>query len=288
MYNYYKFLTLLILFFSINSIGAQTNQKIESSDLFPWCIVAYDSLERTPKERIQMIKELGFTKYAYDWRDKHLVDSKNELILSKKNNIEVMSVWLWLNAKRDSLNKLSLSNEKIFKIVEELNIQTTFWVSLSGNFFKDLSHQESLEKAINYIKFISEKAKNINCKVALYNHSGWFGNPLNQIEIIKALPTQNLSLVYNFHHARNDIDNFSALAPKMAPYLSAVNLNGVKKTGDKILAIGKGDYEKEMIQKLFNSGFSGPWGILGHVENVDVKPVLINNIKGFNSLFTDQ
>ena len=55
---------------------------------------------------------------------------------------------------------------------------------------------------------VLKKAKSINCNVALYNHKGWFGNPLNQLDIIKALPNQNLSLVYNFHHAHKYVDEF--------------------------------------------------------------------------------
>ena len=43
-------------------------------NLYPWCIVAFDSLERSQSERINMLNELGFSKYAYDWRDEHLDD----------------------------------------------------------------------------------------------------------------------------------------------------------------------------------------------------------------------
>ena len=34
------------------------NKKINMKDLFAWCIVPYDSKERTPEERIKMLKEL--------------------------------------------------------------------------------------------------------------------------------------------------------------------------------------------------------------------------------------
>ncbi len=231
-----------------------------------------------------MIKDLGFTKYAYDWRDRHLPETKPELILAQKNNIEILSVWIWMNPKRDSVHKLSPANEKMFKIVEELNLKTTFWVGLSESYFKKTAQQESLELATNLINYVAKKADSINCKVALYNHKGWFGNPSNQIEIIKALPEYDLSLVYNFHHGHQNIDDFSEIALKIQPYLSAVNLNGMEKNGKKILPIGAGDHEKQMIDELKNVGFSGPWGILGHVGEKDVEIVLKNNIDGLLSL----
>lgn len=39
-----------------------------------------------------------------------------------------------------------------------------------------------------------------------------------------------------------------------------------------------------MISILRKLEFEGPWGILGHVENVDVEKVLIQNIEGLRSL----
>ena len=65
----------------------------------------------------------------------------------------------------------------------------------------------------------------------------------------------------------------------------SVNLNGMRKGGPKILPIGQGDHEREMIQILLNKGYNGPWGILGHVEDADVKYVLDQNIDGLNNLF---
>lgn len=284
MFSKIKALSLYSLLL-ITLFGCQKDsQTIQIEDMVPWCIVAFDSLERTPENRIKMIKDFGFTMYAYDWRDHHLTDSKKELILAQENDIDILSVWIWMNPKRDSIHKLSPANEKMFKIVKELNLKTTFWVGLSPAYFKKTTHKQALELGTNLIQHVAEKADSINCKVALYNHKGWFGNPLNQIEIIKGLPEHDLSLVYNFHHGHQDIDTFSELAPKMKRYLSAVNLNGMEKDGQKILTIGQGDYETEMINALKEVGFNGPWGILGHVGEKDVEMVLKKNIKGLKSI----
>ncbi|MGI9544848.1 MAG: sugar phosphate isomerase/epimerase family protein [Cyclobacteriaceae bacterium] len=254
------------------------------SDVYPWCIVAFDSLERSSAERINMLKKLGFVKYAYDWRDKHLDEMDRELELAKESNIEVISVWLWLNAERDSLGKLSSSNDRIFEILKKIQLRTTLWLSFSNNFFDGLTQEQSMSVAIDMIKFVNAKAEEIGCQVALYNHHGWFGDPSNQVDIIKALPQCSLSIVYNFHHAHEYLEEFPQIVKKIKPYLSWVNLNGIKEEGPQILPIGEGDYEFEMITLLINEGFEGPWGILGHVESEDVKRVLERNIEGLNSL----
>ncbi|KAA3633982.1 MAG: hypothetical protein DWQ02_12185, partial [Bacteroidetes bacterium] len=170
----FVFLLSIIFYFSC-SAPKDTDAALDQ--VFPWCIVAFDSLERSPEERIHLLKELGFSKYAYDWRDKHLDEMAGELTLARENDIEIISVWLWLNAKRDSLGKLSPANDRIFEIIKEINLNTTLWVSFSNNFFEEHTQEQTMSYAIEMIKFINSKAREINCKVALYNHRGWFGNP---------------------------------------------------------------------------------------------------------------
>jgi hypothetical protein len=93
-----------------------------------------------------------------------------------------------------------------------------------------------------------------------------------------------LSIVYNFHHAHQYLDDYAEIAKRITPYLSYVNINGMKREGPQILTIGDGDHEQEMIKILFDEGFEGPWGILGHIKTKDVKKVLERNINGLKSM----
>ena len=47
---------------------------------------------------------------------------------------------------------------------------------------------------------------------------------------------------------------------------------------------GSGDLEKTMIGVLEKQGFHGPYGILGHIEDADVKIVLEGNLEGLKSI----
>ena len=267
-----------------NSCEQKSSQQFEKDNIIPWCIVAFDALERSPEARMDMLKGLGFKKYAYDWRDKHLDEMANELRLAAENGIDVFSVWLWLNADQDTVGHLSPANERIFEILESTSQKTTIWMSFSDNYFEGLDHDQSLDKAVKMVRYICERANMLGCDVGLYNHMGWFGEPKNQVEIIKALPQQDISVVYNFHHGHHHIDNFQEIAKTMAPYLSVVNLNGMQEGGPKILDIGKGDREKEMIEILVKEGFKGPWGILGHIEDEDIEKVIKRNYQGLINL----
>ncbi|MCD6543561.1 MAG: hypothetical protein J7K34_03540, partial [Flavobacteriaceae bacterium] len=75
---------------------------------------------------------------------------------------------------------------------------------------------------------------------------------------------------------------------KMKPYLWCVNLNGIKKDGPKIITIGEGDMEKEMIQQVLDMGYKGPFGILGHVKGGDAKVILKDNLDGLQTLFPNK
>ncbi len=250
------------------------------ANIYAWCIVPYDSVNRTPKERISMLKELGIKKYAYDWREKHLSTMASELRLAKENDVEVIAVWMWIEEALDSVGNLNEANEKVFDIIEEVNYEGQIWMSFHENYFDGLSDTESVEKGTKMVNYLSDRAKSLNCKLALYNHGGWFGEPVNQIKIIKALPKSDLGIVYNFHHAHHQIDAFPQIVDTMLPFLWYVNLNGLRKEGPKILTIGEGNHEMQMIQTLKEKGYKGDYGILGHVEDADVEEILRANLNG--------
>ncbi|MCB0688106.1 MAG: AP endonuclease, partial [Saprospiraceae bacterium] len=215
-------------------------------------------MERSPQERIEMLKDLNIHTYAYDWREKHLPEMEEEFQLAKENDIEINAVWMWIDPKVDALNKLSSANESVFNAIKNTDLHTTLWVSFQPDYFQGQTDAESVEKGAQMIYYLYKKCVDIGCKIALYNHGDWFGNPLNQIKIIKELGRYDIGLVYSFHHAHQQLSAFEKLVEKMAPFLVAVNLNGMKDGGPQIFPLGKGDHEKEMIQILQKHGFNGP------------------------------
>ena len=58
----------------------------------------------------------------------------------------------------------------------------------------------------------------------------------------------------------------------------------MKRDGPKILPIGKGKLESAMLKTIHKSGFRGPFGILGHVHEADVREILKENLSGLKSL----
>jgi sugar phosphate isomerase/epimerase len=275
---------VVLLTLSGFSVRSQGSRSVFAKDnLVAWCVVPFDKIERTPEQRAMMLKELGFKQFAYDWRAKHLATFPDEIKALKNNNIKLASVWLWLEPQ-SSGQILDSLNEKIFKIVKENNVHTDFWIGISNNNFEGLDESQKMEKALMLVKYLDKRAADIGCTISLYNHGDWFGEPLNQVKIIKAMDSQRIGIVYNFHHAHLQIKEFPQLLKEMLPWLRTVNLNGMKVEGPKIMTIGQGDQELEMLQTLKTSGYKGTIGIICHIEDEDAKVVLARNIEGLKSL----
>ncbi|MBU2949675.1 sugar phosphate isomerase/epimerase [Tamlana agarivorans] len=283
MHHLFK-ISFLIVFLNFSYSNGQSKKQIEINDIFPWCVVSFDALERQPQDRISMLKAMGFSKYGYNWREEHLDYIQEEFALAKENDMDIESIFLWLNAKRDSIGKLSPLNKALLAKLKAVENKPDIWLSFSDNYFKNLSQEDALNRAINYITFIKEKTDALGVDLALYNHSGWFGNTDNQVEIIKRLPDFNLKIVYNFHHAQEDLDDYKHVFKNIKPYLTCVNLNGLRKDGPKILTLGEGNYEYPMIKNLLDLGYDGPWGVLGHIKTEDVEQVLKRNMAGIQMI----
>lgn len=270
--------------------GPKQSKQLHIDDMSAWCVVSFDSLDRSPADRIAMLKDLGFSTYGYNWKERHLPIMAEEFALAKENGLDIHAIFLWLNPKRDSIGKLSPLNQQMLQEISKVENKPAIWTSLSESYFKGLNHQESLELSQDYVNYIKKEASRIGVtEIGLYNHSGWFGDIYNQVELLENLGNDQISIVYNFHHGHQDIDQFLDIVNHMLPHLSYVNLNGMKKgatkeNGMKILDIGKGEHEANMIKTLQVQGYEGPWGIIGHINDEDVRIVLERNIEGLESI----
>jgi hypothetical protein len=265
----------------VSSPRGDDSKLFDRSNLVAWCIVPFDAKKRGPEERAAMMETLGFKHYAYDWRAEHLPTFEAELDALDRHHIELAAVWF----------PGALDNDARFLLegLAKHNLKTQLWVTGGGEPTKNTEEQQArVEVEAARIKPIAEAAGKQGCTVALYNHGGWFGEPENQIEIIKHLRAQkveNVGLVYNLHHGHEHLSRFPELLAKMKPYLLALNLNGMTRDGDKlgkkILVIGQGEQDANLLKIIRASGWVGPVGILNHTDE-DAEARLRANLEGLD------
>ncbi len=257
----------------LSLIPTQPKDILEPSNLVAWCVVPFDASQRGPEERAKMLKKLGFSMLAYDWRAKHVPTFEKQILALKKQGIEMFAFWG--------------QHESMFRLIEKHGIAPQIWQIAPSP--RGASQKEKVEKSAKALLPLVNRARKLKCKVGLYNHGGWSGEPENMVAVCQWLrknaKADHVGLVYNFHHGHGHIKNFSALLSKMKPYLLCVNLNGMNpQAKPKILPLGKGKHEVEMMRALTQSGYKGPIGILDHRSNLDAEKSLRQNLDGLQKI----
>ena len=266
-----RFLLLILL----SGISFGQAGQFSTDRLIAWCIVPFDSQKRSPAKRVEMLKQLGIKRVAYDWRKENIPEFEEEIIQYKRNGIEFFAFWS--------------THELAFQLFKKHNIQPQIWKTA---FSPDSGTQiDKINEAVNEILPLVNKTRELGCKLGLYNHGGWGGEPQNLASVCRILhDTHNanhVGIVYNFHHGHNHINNFKKSIKLMQPYLLCINLNGMNSGANpKILPIGQGEHDIEMIKILKGSNYDGPIGILDHRSDTDTKTALKLNLTGLKDILT--
>jgi putative heme-binding domain-containing protein len=265
--------------------AAASSQLFARNNLIAWCIVPFDSKKRGPEERAAMLQKLGFKHFAYDWRAEHIPSFDAEVEALKKHGVALDAFWV-------APGELNRESRIILDLLRRHGIKAQLWVllDLGADKVTGAEQERRVQVATAKIAPLSREAAKIGCSLALYNHGGWFGEPENQIAIIQELKAQgiaNVGIVYNLHHGHDHIERFPALLQAMKPYLMALNLNGMDDGGDKvgrkILPLGQGERDLELLKTIRDSGYRGPIGILGHTQD-DAEARLRDNLDGLDWL----
>ena len=254
------------------------------SNLVAWCIVPFDAKKRGPEERAALLERLGFKLFAYDYRAEHIPTFDAEMEALKRHHVRLLAWWF-----PGALNDEARGILDVLQRHGQRDVQ--LWITGAGEPTKSPEEQKArVEAEAARMRPIAEAAAKIGCSVALYNHGAWFGEPENQLEIIARLRASgitNVGIVYNLHHGHAHLDRFPALLAKMKPHLVALNLNGMtrdgEKSGQKILPLGQGDLDLQLLRTIRDSGWRGPIGLLNHTDE-DAEARLRDNLAGLDWL----
>lgn len=282
LFKLLAFCTFMLSFTTTAKAQQQAKHVFEKDNLTAWCIVPFDAMKRGPEERAKMLHDIGIRKLAYDWREEHIPTFDQELNALNRYDIKLEAFWIMSGPNPDQDTNLN----EIFDFLERNNVKTQLWL-LMGEWdgVSKLSQADRVTAYAKPIKQIAERAQKIGCKVALYNHGGWFGEPENQLAIINQLNLSNLGIVYNFHHARLHHERFADFFPKIKPHLYALNIAGLKRgVTDRFYRTGQGDVETEMIKLVWKSGYKGTVGIINHDTEADAEKALIEEMNGLKRI----
>ena len=268
--------------------NARLQQLLAADNLVAWCIVPFDAARRGPEERAAMLKRLGLRRIAYDWRAEHIPTFDAELEAYARYGISLHAFWMPVETDTPL-------QEKHWPIVLDLlkrhNVTTELWVMLSNALLEGLPEDQRAQRAAEILAPVARAAAQQHCRIGFYNHGGWWGEPDNQIRVLKILQAQdleNVGLVYNFHHGHSHVADFAQLARRMQPHLLTVNINGMRDGGPQILQVGGGEHEASMLHELVAAGYHRPIGILHHRDEIDAEKGLSENLLGIKTLLENR
>lgn len=246
----------------------QKKSVLRRENLVAWCIVPFDAKKRGPAERAAMLEELGLKRCAYDWRAEHVPTFEQEILEYRKHGIEYFAFWS--------------VNEAAFKLFKKYKMHPQIWEINPDP--KKATQEENVAAAVKRFVPLAKRTREMGCKLGLYNHGGWGGEPKNLVAVCKRLREMGydqVGIVYNFHHGHGHMEDWAESFALVKPYLLCLNLDGMNDNAEpKILGIGKGRHELEMIRVVVDSGYDGPIGILDHRPELDAGESLLENRDG--------
>lgn len=252
-------------------------------NLLAWCIVPFDASKRSPAERAEMLERLGIRAVAYDYRDEHIDSFDEEIAALRAKNIDLAAWWCGGVDPREPLaGSVGLALETLRRNQQSSDL----WVLIQEKALEGLSQEEKVDLTAKAIDTIAAEAATIDGRVGIYNHGGWYGEPENELAVLMQVNAENVGLVYNFHHSHEHFDRLPGLFEWIAPHLLAVNLNGMTPGAEKILPLGTGEQDAEMLEMIRQSGYTGPIGILDHRNELDAEESLKENLDGLGRLIT--
>lgn len=252
---------------------AAATSVFAKGNLVAWCIVPFDAKNRNPTERAEMLVRLGIGKLAYDWRQQHVPTFEDEILQLRRHGIDFFAFWG--------------THPEFMPLIEKHGIRPQFWTTMQAP--AEGTQQQKVEEAARRLLPLVAQTRQLGCKLALYNHGGWAGEPANLTAVAKWLranqDAEHVGIVYNLHHGHGHIADFAEALTLMQPYLFCLNLNGMN-DGEKpkILPIGQGQHDLAILKTIRDSSYAGPIGILDHRDGVDAEVALRANLDGLKNL----
>ncbi len=262
-----------------NTLSLRTERLFAKDNLVAWCIVPFDAKQRGPAARAAMLRRLGLTRVAYDWRQKHVPTFEEEILQYRKHGLDLFAFWDW--------------HESIGPLIKKHSVKPQIWKTAPSP--KAESQSERIEAAAKALMPLVEQTRNLGLKLGLYNHGGWGGEPENLVSVCKHLwrahDADHVGIVYNLHHAHHQMQNFADNLQLMRHYLLCLNLNGMVGQSEltanpnrKILPVGEGANDGQLIRVIVESGYDGPVGVLDHRKEIDAEESLRQNLDGLSGI----
>jgi len=211
-----------------------------------------------------MVKELGYAGIGCT-AGKGLAEMAEEL---DKNGLRLFTVYLGVNIDPDQ-QKYGPELREAITVLKGRNAM--LWLFVTSNKHKP-SSPEGDARAVEVIREIADMAAENGVRVALYPHSGfWVERVEDAVRVTKKVNRKNVGVTFNLCHwlKVDEEKNMRALIKSAMPYLFVVTINGAD-SGAKdwkglIQTLDRGSFDmNRFLRTLEDCGYTGPIGLQGY------------------------
>ena len=201
-------------------VAARAKELFRRDNLVAWCIVPFDAKKRGPEERAAMMEKLGLKHFAYDWRPEHVPTFEQEWDALAKHGVALDAFWT-----------TPPDLPKLLESFKARGLTPSFWMVVGAP--GELDQAAKVKHAADRLRPLAETLAKAGCRLSIYNHGGWGGEPENMVAVCEAVNLPNVGIVYNQHHGHAHLPRFKEALAQMLPHLHFLNLNGMTAEGDK-------------------------------------------------------
>jgi putative heme-binding domain-containing protein len=194
-------------------VADRARELFRRDNLVAWCIVPYDGKNRGPEDRAAMLETLGLKHFAYDWRPEHVPTFDGEWDALARHGITLDAFWM--------------TPPDLPKLLESLmkrGLAPSFWVVAGAP--AELDQAAKVKHAADRLRPLVETLAKAGCRVSIYNHGGWGGEPENMVAVCEEIKMPQVGIVYNQHHGHDHLPRFKEALGKMLPHLHFLNHTG--------------------------------------------------------------
>lgn len=156
-----------------DDVAARAERLFDRRNLVAWCIVPFDAEQRGPEDRAAMLERLGLRHFAYDWRQEHVPSFEQEWDALARHGITLDAFW-----------SIPPDLDGLLAGFSRRGLTPALWLMIDAP--ADLA-PERVAHAAARVRPIAEAAARAGCRVSLYNHGGWGGEPETMVAVCRAL-----------------------------------------------------------------------------------------------------
>jgi len=243
-----------------------------------------DATHKTPAEQVALVKEVGIAGVGPIYHN--AAELQQWLAALDQNQLRMFALYLPLR-----LDDVPASLASVKEAAAALRGRDTLlWLYVTGKRDVPLDTDDEAV-AVQALREISDYAKNAGLRVALYPHTGFVVQSVEDaVRLAEKVHRKNVGVTFNLcHWLMVDGKDLAASLKAAQPYLFCVTINGADAGGrswkELIQPLDRGTYDVSQVLRLLRKmKYTGPIGLQHYGIGGDARENLEHSMEGWKRL----